>query len=375
MIEFEIGAIREANKLLATTGDFDRAYTFYYDETNNIKKFYVKENDFNTPYKANFVLGGVMHEGAPPNLKPLFDALKLQKSSKELKFKHLAKGEFLDCLKSEKLAVFLSFLKESDLYVHFSSLNILYWSIVDIIDSAIANSEVSKKLGPQFSNHLKNDLYMIAKLELEDFIELFHAYKYPNIEDGQVVSFIRSIISIFSKYLEDPEYHFGLESLQQILKESEKKGTLPFIQSAEDFVLIENLAHFYMRPIYLFKNSNHIIDNEASITEMLTNHKILENGTEIKNYSFVDSQNNQFIQCSDGIVGLIGKLTHYFNTSDRGKISVEFSLISETQGKNIDLLIDLFDKSYNKNVAFLHAIDSFEEVTKINIIREIRNKI
>src|SRR5690554_25057 len=155
MIEFEISDIRKATKMIAQTADFDSAYRFYYDETNNIKKFYVRENDFNYTFTANFVLGGLVHLGQVPDVQPLIDSFKLQKTTKEVKFKHIASGNFLDCLKSEKLKLFLQFVKDSDLYVHYSSLNILYWSVVDIVDSAIANSESAQQLGFQFSNHLK----------------------------------------------------------------------------------------------------------------------------------------------------------------------------------------------------------------------------
>ena len=134
MIDFEISQIRQFTKMLAPTADFETPFTFYYDETNNIKKFYVRENDFNYTFTANFVLGGLVHKGQAPNVLPLIDSFKQQRSAKEVKFKHIANGDFLDCLKSEKLKLFLQFVKESNLYVHYSSLNILYWSIVVFIN-------------------------------------------------------------------------------------------------------------------------------------------------------------------------------------------------------------------------------------------------
>ena len=169
MKNFDISGIRQITKMLVPTIDFEGIFTFYYDETNNIKKFYVKENEFNHTFTANFVLGGLVHEGEAPNTQPLIDSFKLQKNAKEVKFKHIAKGGFLDCLKSWKLTLFLQFLKDSNLYVHYSSINILYWSIVDIVDSAIENSDVAKRLGPQFANHLKNDLGVFHLLKTDSF--------------------------------------------------------------------------------------------------------------------------------------------------------------------------------------------------------------
>ena len=87
MITFDISEIRKFAKMLAPTADFDGAYTFYYDETNNIKKFYVRESDFNSLFTENFVLGGLVHEGSAPDVQPLINSFKLQRTVKEVKLK------------------------------------------------------------------------------------------------------------------------------------------------------------------------------------------------------------------------------------------------------------------------------------------------
>ncbi len=372
MTNFEISDIRKFTKLLAPTADFDSAFTFYYDETNNIKKFYVRENDFNYTFTANFVLGGLLHSGQAPDVQPLIDSFKQQKTAKEVKFKHIANGDFLDCLKSEKLKLFLQFVKDSNLYVHYSSLNILYWSIVDIVDSAISNSEAAEKLGLPFANHLKNDLYKLSRLEIDAIIELFYKYEYPNIKGEAVTSFIEELTSLFDGYIDTAEYHFGLESLRQILKEAKKKGSMPFVMDEDDYILLKDLSHNYLRPIYLFKNSTHIFDNEDSIFETIKDYKILDGNEEIKNYTFVDSQSNLLIQLSDVFVGLMGKFTNYLNTSSRDKIDIDLNSLSTLQKENIDLLISVIDKSHDKNIGFIHNIDSQEEMSKLNKIRDDR---
>ncbi|WAL61789.1 DUF3800 domain-containing protein [Thermocoleostomius sinensis] len=374
MINFEISDIRKMTKMLAPTADFDSSFTFYYDETNNIRKFYVREVDFNSSFNSNFVLGGLVYEGTQPKIKSLFDGFNLQNNIKEVKLKHIAKGNFLDCLKSEELNCFLTYLLDSDLYIHYSSLNILYWSIVDIVDSAIANSEVAMQLGLDFSNYLKNDLYKLAKLEIESVIELFYNSEYPNLKKEAVLEFIEKLTSIFDEYIDTAEFHFGLESLRQILKQAGKKDSLPLVMDEENYILIEDFSQFYLRPIYLFENSNHIFDNEVAISEILANHRIINDNKEIKNYSFVDSQSNLFVQVSDIFVGLIGKLANYINTNSAEKIIDDLNSLSDKQLNNINSLIDLLNKSHSRNIAFLHSIDSYEELTKMNLIREIRDK-
>ena len=138
-------------------------------------------------------------------------------------------------LEIAKLNLFLKYLVSSNLYIHYSSLNILYWSIVDIVDSAILHSEVSQQLGPEFANTLKNDLYRLARIEIDSVVSLFRKYEYPNIKQNEVLSFIGELSDLFGDYLDDMELHFGLESLRQILKEARKKGSLPFVMDEEDY--------------------------------------------------------------------------------------------------------------------------------------------
>ena len=143
----------------------------------------------------------------------------------------------------------------------------------------------------------------------------------------------------------------------------------------DDYILLKDLSHFYLRPIYLFKNSTHIFDNEDSISETVNDYKILDEGVEVKNYTFVDSQTNQLIQLSDVFVGILGKLTNYLNTSSREIIDAEIGALSDIQQTNIDLLINVIDKSHNKNIGFIHNTDSYEEMSKMDRIRKIRNTI
>ncbi len=369
MVKLDIGDIRKYTKLMAPLANFDGKYTFYYDETNNIRKFYVREDGFNTEFTDNFVLGGLVHEGEAPDVQPLIDHLKLQSSVKEIKFKHIAKGEFLDCLKSQKLYVLLKFILCSDLYIHYSSLNILYWSIVDIVDSAIAHSEASQQLGLEFANTMKNDLYKLARIEIGKITSLFYKYKYPNINSNEVLSFIEEMSDLFVDYLDDMEFHFGLEALKQILKEARKNGSLPFIMEEEDFMLIKDFSQLYLRPVYLFKNSQHIFDNEDLIVELLSEYKLTDGAEQINNYTFVDSKLSRLTQLSDVIVGLFGKLSSYLNTNRRDQIQSDFSTLEPLQRSNINLLLKSIDRSHHKNMGFLHTIDSYEEMSKIELIR------
>ena len=60
------------------------------------------------------------------------------------------------------------------------------------------------------------------------------------------------------------------------------------------------------------------------------------------------------------------------NTSSRDKIDIDLNSLSTLQKENIDLLISVIDKSHDKNIGFIHNIDSQEEMSKLNKIRDDR---
>lgn len=170
----------EMRKLLAyfhNLTDIDSAWTFYYDESNNHRKFRLKQTDIDTRFNVSededFVLGGVLYTGntSISDVDSLLEQLKLQETVKELKFKYIAGGDFIQCLSSDKLHSFLKWLLASDLYVHYSNINILYFSIVDIVDSLIVDVGV-KELNFVFINEMKDILYQIVLNEKKEFVNL-----------------------------------------------------------------------------------------------------------------------------------------------------------------------------------------------------------
>lgn len=368
---YEIGTIREVQILFHRLKNTELPYTFYYDETNNIRKFYIREQGFNDPEHANFVLGGLMHGKTISDINQLMKGLKLQQSVKEIKLKNLAKGDFIECLKSEKLAFFLKWLLDSDLFVHYSSINILYYSVVDIVDSAIANSEAAGQLGIQFANMLKNDLYKLVVLEEEAVLELFYHYEYPNVKTELLRDFIDDLVSLFQEYEDTQEFHFGLTSLKQILKQSAKANEMAFITHEEDYILLKDFSHFYLEKLYLFKNSEHILDIEESIKPIIDKFEIMDHGEVISNYQFVDSKSNRYIQFSDVFIGLVGKFFTFINTHSRDEINQVVSSLNKLQFDSLKAYFSLIDKSDQLNPALLHNLMSYEDMDKMRFLTNL----
>ncbi len=105
----------------------EEEYVFFYDETNNIRKFWIRDVGFNKPPK-NFVLGGIVHKKSRPltGLDELVESLHIQKSAKEIKFNQLATGSHLGALNSKKIGTLLEWLIANAVFIHYSNINILY---------------------------------------------------------------------------------------------------------------------------------------------------------------------------------------------------------------------------------------------------------
>lgn len=105
-------------------------YVFYYDESNNCRKFWVDDSkqQFNTDHTADFVLAGLVRkeeEKVEASLETFRKPLKLQANVEEIKFKNLyAKGDFLQCVKERRLFETLSWIDKSPFYIHYTSLQI-----------------------------------------------------------------------------------------------------------------------------------------------------------------------------------------------------------------------------------------------------------
>ena len=348
---------------------FNERFVFYYDETNNFRKVRlapekggVNIENINT----TFVLGGILldEEVKPISIEEAKKLFNMQPTVKEIKLTHFGKGNFLDILNSSKLLRFWNWLLENNIYIHLSATNILYFSIVDIIDSVLAlNFEEWQKrmqlyytLAPNtiknaisFENYhltclflLKDELYRAIIKDIDNVIKLFIRYQYPNIKKVKITEFYRELFSILKIHEERfPHLYTFLELF------SEQKDA-PFITDNESYILLDNFFVFYMRPVNLFRNSYHIFDAEKTII------KDFQRTFPLNNYEFQDSIKNIFIQFSDVVVGFAGKLFDFILHTN--KKSIASIILSEIQKQNLSKWLKIVNLSEGKCPAFHHVV-------------------
>jgi hypothetical protein len=367
----DIDELRNAHKELHGLSKADATYTFYHDETNNIKKLRLDAQGLNVAEPAIFVLGGVVHDGAPRPLdvQPLRDAMHIQRSADEIKLKHVAKGEFLDLLKSDKLTTFLQWISDSGLVVHYHALDPLYWSLIDIMDSILYR--LGEPRLTQLHAVLKADLATMLRANLPATTSTFFRYNYPDLAPESRRPFLDHLLAMLGRS-DGVLPEFNAMMLKDMLQAGRNLPSLDFIEGFTPHLLIENFTIFYLTRIAVFKYSNHILDMEDSIRDEFEAMKPSSNGVPVTHYRFADSKSEPGIQVADVVVGLIGKMHSYFAQTQHDEVAEARASLSGASLKNAELLRDLIDASHEANIAFLHHVSSINDIDKMNLF--LRNR-
>lgn len=373
----EIFSKQKDDSLKDLINAFYKNYKIYSDETNNCVKFRFKneKGDINTQWYNDFVIAGVVYDKDLGlfDIDSLFDKLKLQKNIEKVKLGHLAKynGEdknrFLNILCSKKLKIVLETLCESkSIFIHWSTENLLYFSLVDIVDSILENNNY------KISNKIKNIIYEYA-LENPDFLSSLSKYNYPNIKDADTESFCTYLLKCVedirkSQFVKNNDKELLI--FEKEIKRNITSKNLIFLSDNNDKLLIETFVHNYAVRIANFPNSDLVFDQCSFIEENIEN---IVNGIccdKKPKYKFVNSKSSKWLQLSDIVAGITGAFMAYINTHDINKIKEDIKTLNEIQKANLKLFIQLRKKSVRKNIYFDHMSINYLQEERILFIQD-----
>jgi hypothetical protein len=356
MQPIDIDEIRAMDIALNGLTRADLRYTFYHDETNNIKKLHIDGGALNIAEVKVFVLGGIVHRGEPTaiDLASLRKHLRIQDSAREIKLRHLARGDFLEVLSSGKLTVFLRWLVQNNVFVHYSELDPLFWSFVDIVDSIL---HARTDLARQDPMILKSDLTELLRADLPATVQLFDKYGYPSIAGPDRRAFVEGLLDIVEDH-EDLVDHFNYMMLKGVLQAGRNATELAFIEGNVRHLLIEEFASLYRHRLVLFKNSTHVLDEEDTVRDALEAVPLESARAPFKNWRFADSESEPGIQLSDIVAGLLGKMHSYFTENTPEDVYEMREGLSGVSLANALLLRDLIAASNAENIAFQHHVAS-----------------
>jgi len=347
----------------------DEPYTFYYDETNNVRKLHLTPNGMNIRKPDCFVLGGIVHRGPPRliDLAPLRTALRLQSSAKEIKLKHLGAGDFLQLLESPKVETFLKWVAAQEFLVHFQVTDLLYWSIVDIIDSIITEVDEPSLMAVHLL--LKDSLYTVLRDDVEGTAQLLGRYNYPDVGRERRTAFIAELRDLI-EHREHMLEHFPFYMLKGLLQMAGRLHSLPYLEDETPNVLIDGFGTFFMNRLCLFKNSQHILDDEKQIEAYLELHPLNDSGAPLRHFRFANSKSEAGVQLSDPIAGLLGKLFSHVNRTPLDDLDKQIANLTDQQRRSIALLAKLLNASTDECQGFVQPIISVEDRQRASFVLE-----
>ena len=346
-------------------------YVFYYDESNNCRKFWVDDSkqQFNTDHTADFVLAGLVRkeeEKVEASLETFRKPLKLQANVEEIKFKKLyAKGDFLQCVKEKRLFETLSWIDKSPFYIHYTNVNNLFYTLVEIFDSIVKPDEISE-FGYDYLK-MKSIFYYMFKEKADELQKLMFKYRYPNIQRENIEMFCNELLFLLGSRKEMREEE---KFLAGMLARAAKSDELIFLHDNDDYIMQENYAEFYIDPIRKYQKSTHIFDEEMTVQEIVKN-QIAQGENMSDNFKFVKSETDIFVQLSDIVAGIFGKMFKYINSTNINQRRKDVENLSKFQVDNI-LLIDKLRMGANQeNPGFLCSIAPMDGVGILNRFLEM----
>ena len=205
---------------------------------------------------------------------------------------------------------FLDWLSASGALAHYQVLDPLYWSLVDVVDSI--NTEDGNAQLMMVAPLLKNDLCTLLRDDVDGIAEMLGRYSYPDVGPSQRSAFVaelRDLLKARSNLL--PAFNYQM--LKGLLEIAAKLNSLPYLEDETPNILIDGFAAFYLHRLALFKNSTHILDSEKTIETYLASLDLRDDAAPLRHFEFVDSRATPWVQLSDTLVGLLGKLFSYAN--------------------------------------------------------------
>nr|WP_180166517.1 DUF3800 domain-containing protein [Stenotrophomonas sp. SbOxS2]NYT99361.1 DUF3800 domain-containing protein [Stenotrophomonas sp. SbOxS2] len=329
----------------------DTPFTLYYDETNNIRRLALTESGLNHQALDCFVLGGIaLRPGARlPEIESLRRKARIQPSTKELKLKHFAEGDYAACLDSAKLEIFLTWVLDAPVHLHFSNFSVLNWAIVDLVDSILAVDRYRPL--QEIHQDLKTELHALVRTDPLGYFQLLKTFDYPNIAPERHAEFLHAVRAfLFRNGFIFRNFH--TMTLSDLLQEAAADVTLVFLTDNKSDVLVDRFDDVFLQRMATFRRAKHVFDEEDQVRRRLYERRVVIDGQTV-DYCFANSKSEPAIQISDVLCGLLGKHFSSMEKHSIEELEAWTSSLSDRQRRNRALLSQLIDNAHEECPAFL----------------------
>ena len=298
--------------------------TFYFDESNNIKKGIIGKDKDNNDDLENlyFVLGGI---AVDKNID--FDELLKYVGARQVptdaKFSFFAfkKNKFEEAISQSRLRKFFEYLLNNKILIHFDVLHYMHFALTDILDSLIEENDANQFAAMVDYKQLQSDMTEVLYQNYDALHEMLVKFEFPNVPKEKANDYINEILDLYTRnyetYDSDDIDNFTKELLRQIIKAKRNKNNLVFLEDNNSFIISEGVFHNYLSRA-LEVNDYKYFDNELSITKHFEG---LDAEYEKKlNVKFVDSANSREIQICDVVCGFVSRLYNFLSHHEEHEI-------------------------------------------------------
>lgn len=262
-------------------------------------------------------------------------------------------------MKEERLFKTLSWIDKSPFYIHYIHVNNLFYTLVDIFDSIVGIDEISEF---EYYCRMKSVFYCMFKDKAEALQNIMFKYKYPNLQKENIEIFCNELLLLLGSRREmKAEEKF----LVRMLARASKSNELVFLHGNNDYIMQENYAEFYLDPILKYQKSKHIFDEETTV-QNIVKEQIAQGENVRDNFEFVKSEADIFVQLSDVVAGILGKMFKYINYTSVNQQLKDAESLSKLQEDNILLIYKLRMDAEVENRGFLHSIAPLAEIENLN---------
>lgn len=325
--------------------------TFYFDESNNIRKGIIGEKKDNNPDLENmcFVLGGIAID-KPLDFGNLLTFIGAKQVPLDAKFKFFSykKTKFEDIIEQPRIRKLFDYLKENKIIIHFDVLHYMYFALTDILDSFIEEKDISQHIILSSYKIFQNDMAEVLFKNYDRLHKILVEYEFPNISKAKANQFIKDIVELYCDNLRyfnmANKDNFTKELLRQIIKSKTNKKNLIFLEGNISFEISSSVFQNYICRMLEFKDKK-IFDTESVIIRELTN---MDSQYETKlNVNFENSTDVREIQISDTVCGFVSRLYNFLCRNDEEKIKNFIdSLSKESESyKTLKVFFELIDIS------------------------------
>lgn len=326
---------------------------FYYDETNNYRKVRLRDGRLNFEGDGDFFLGGiVLRRNETLDIDELKSDIRLDKSAHEVKFKHVASGNLNAVINSKKIKRVLEFLNENEVSIHLQRVNVLYWSLIDIIESVMVECE--DKLLILYHLQIKDRLYHALNHKRTQTLSILSDFAYPDVEGSRIADFYSELIKLVRPQVGSGDF-LG-EMLTRSLELGKALDKAPFIQGDERGILLGDFSHFYRHRALMFPESMHYFDAEDQVEEKIRATGNAYRESELSNYYFINSRDSCCIQLADVTVGYFARLMNFCKDRNVDELRAVRGNLNATQLDNLRLARELIERSDRRNRAYFHHI-------------------